>query len=110
MTIYIALGQKQINTQYTILQLLDIILSFSPSTFGAHPCLIWQVLVIGGGDGGVLREVSRHSSVDQIDICEIDKMVVDVSDNDLINLIFLLASVGGLLFCLFVLFVYVLYG
>ncbi|PSS28637.1 Spermidine synthase [Actinidia chinensis var. chinensis] len=38
-----------------------------------------KVLVIGGGDGGVLREVSRHSSVDQIDICEIDKMVVDVS-------------------------------
>ena len=44
-------------------------------------------------------EVSRHSSVEQIDICEIDKMVVDVSDNDLVNLIFLLASVGGLLFC-----------
>lgn len=40
-----------------------------------------QVLVIGGGDGGVLREVSRHSSVEQIDICEIDKMVVDVSNN-----------------------------
>jgi spermidine synthase len=36
-------------------------------------------LVIGGGDGGVLREVARHSSVEQIDICEIDKMVVDVS-------------------------------
>ncbi|CAH9071245.1 unnamed protein product [Cuscuta europaea] len=38
-----------------------------------------KVLVIGGGDGGVLREVSRHSSVEQIDICEIDKMVVEVS-------------------------------
>ncbi|XP_064948075.1 spermidine synthase 1-like isoform X1 [Musa acuminata AAA Group] len=38
-----------------------------------------KVLVIGGGDGGVLREVSRYSSVEQIDICEIDKMVVDVS-------------------------------
>ncbi|KAK6922167.1 hypothetical protein RJ641_012674 [Dillenia turbinata] len=38
-----------------------------------------KVLVIGGGDGGVLREVSRHSSVVQIDICEIDKMVIDVS-------------------------------
>ncbi|KAM7269560.1 hypothetical protein ACFE04_025057 [Oxalis oulophora] len=35
-----------------------------------------KVLVIGGGDGGVLREVSRHASVEQIDICEIDKMVV----------------------------------
>lgn len=38
-----------------------------------------KVLVIGGGDGGVLREVSRHMSVEQIDICEIDGMVIDVS-------------------------------
>lgn len=38
-----------------------------------------RVLVVGGGDGGVLRELSRHSSVEQIDICEIDKMVVDVA-------------------------------
>lgn len=46
-----------------------------------------QVLVVGGGDGGVLREVSRHSSVEHIDICEIDKLVIDVS---LTSLIFLL--------------------
>ncbi|KAI3839127.1 hypothetical protein MKW98_006025 [Papaver atlanticum] len=38
-----------------------------------------KVLVIGGGRGGVLREVARHSSVEQIDICEIDGMVVEVS-------------------------------
>ncbi|CAH8386904.1 unnamed protein product [Eruca vesicaria subsp. sativa] len=38
-----------------------------------------KVLVIGGGDGGVLREVARHPSVEHIDMCEIDKMVVDVS-------------------------------
>ncbi|XP_074297618.1 spermidine synthase 1-like isoform X2 [Silene latifolia] len=38
-----------------------------------------KVLVIGGGDGGVLREVARHSSVEHIDICEIDEMVVTVS-------------------------------
>ncbi|XP_024970123.1 spermine synthase-like isoform X2 [Cynara cardunculus var. scolymus] len=38
-----------------------------------------NVLVVGGGDGGVLREVSRHTSVELIDICEIDKMVIDVS-------------------------------
>ncbi|XP_039116379.1 spermidine synthase 2-like [Dioscorea cayenensis subsp. rotundata] len=36
------------------------------------------VLVIGGGDGGVVREISRHSSVETIDICEIDKLVIDV--------------------------------
>ncbi|KAJ0237358.1 hypothetical protein HA466_0247710 [Hirschfeldia incana] len=38
-----------------------------------------KVLVIGGGDGGVLREVARYASVEHIDMCEIDKMVVDVS-------------------------------
>ena len=38
----------------------------------------FQVLVIGGGDGGVLREISRHSSVESIDICEIDQLVIDV--------------------------------
>ena len=37
--------------------------------------------MVGGGDGGVLREVSRHSSVEQIDIVEIDKMVIDVSSD-----------------------------
>nr|KAJ0193180.1 hypothetical protein LSAT_V11C800390880 [Lactuca sativa] len=41
--------------------------------------LVFEVLVVGGGDGGVLREISRHSSVELIDICEIDKMVIDVS-------------------------------
>lgn len=38
-----------------------------------------RVLVIGGGDGGVLREISRYSSVEVIDICEIDQLVIDVS-------------------------------
>ncbi|KAM5572073.1 spermidine synthase 1 [Rosa sericea] len=37
-----------------------------------------KVLLIGGGDGGILREISRHSSVEQIDICEIDTMLVDI--------------------------------
>jgi len=38
-----------------------------------------KVLIIGGGDGGVLREVCKHSSVEQIEMCEIDKMVPEVS-------------------------------
>lgn len=38
-----------------------------------------KVLLVGGGDGGILREISRHASVEQIDICEIDEMVIDVS-------------------------------
>ncbi len=37
-----------------------------------------RVLVIGGGDGGVLRELSLHECVKHIDICEIDQAVVDV--------------------------------
>lgn len=34
-----------------------------------------KVLIIGGGDGGVLREVLRHSSVESVTQCEIDEMV-----------------------------------
>ncbi|KAK2442829.1 spermine synthase [Trifolium repens] len=37
-----------------------------------------KVLLFGGGDGGILREISRHSSVEHIDICEIDAMLIDV--------------------------------
>ncbi|KAG8472605.1 hypothetical protein CXB51_034401 [Gossypium anomalum] len=37
------------------------------------------VLVVGGGDGGVLAEISRYSSAEHIDICEIDRMVIEVS-------------------------------
>lgn len=38
-----------------------------------------RVLVIGGGDGGTVREVVRHESVDAVEMVEIDGMVVDVS-------------------------------
>jgi spermidine synthase len=38
-----------------------------------------RVLVVGGGDGGVVREVCRHPSVAAVDVAEIDGMVVDVS-------------------------------
>ncbi|MEX1298160.1 MAG: polyamine aminopropyltransferase [Desulfotignum sp.] len=37
------------------------------------------VLVIGGGDGGILREVGRHACVRTVDFCEIDEMVITVS-------------------------------
>jgi spermidine synthase len=30
------------------------------------------VLVVGGGDGGVLREVARHRCIEHIHIAEID--------------------------------------
>lgn len=38
-----------------------------------------RVLVIGGGDGGVLREVARHATVEAMDICEIDAEVIACS-------------------------------
>jgi spermidine synthase len=38
-----------------------------------------NILVIGGGDGGVVREVIKHKDVKQITVVEIDKMVVEVS-------------------------------
>jgi spermidine synthase len=31
-----------------------------------------KALVVGGGDGGVLRELSRHASLEEIHIAEID--------------------------------------
>jgi len=34
-----------------------------------------KVLIIGGGDGGVLREVVKHKSVEIIHMCEIDEGV-----------------------------------
>jgi len=37
-----------------------------------------DVLIVGGGDGGVIREVAKHKGVKSITICEIDEMVIDV--------------------------------
>ncbi len=38
-----------------------------------------RVLVVGGGDGGVLREVLKHPSVEKATLCEIDQSVIDLS-------------------------------
>ena len=50
----------------------------------AHPALttapsIERVLVIGGGDGGTVREVLRHPDVKHCTMIEIDELVVEVS-------------------------------
>ena len=39
---------------------------------------IKNVLVIGAGDGGTVRELTRYSSVENIDMVEIDKQVVEI--------------------------------
>ena len=38
-----------------------------------------KVLVIGGGDGGVLREVVKHPSVETAILCDIDEAVIRLS-------------------------------
>lgn len=39
---------------------------------------IKKILVIGAGDGGTIRELTAYPTIEQIDMVEIDKMVVDV--------------------------------
>jgi len=38
-----------------------------------------RVLIVGGGDGGTLREVLRHPAVEHVDLCEIDEEVISAS-------------------------------
>ncbi|KAF0989951.1 hypothetical protein HZS_2243 [Henneguya salminicola] len=45
-----------------------------------------EVLVIGGGDGGVLRELDRHPLVKNVTLCEIDEDVINVSKKYLPNM------------------------
>lgn len=39
---------------------------------------IKNVLVIGAGDGGAVRELARYESIESIDVVEIDELVVEV--------------------------------
>lgn len=48
-----------------------------------HPALavhpnVKRVLVIGAGDGGVVRELAKYSQLEKIEVVEIDKRVVEV--------------------------------
>jgi spermidine synthase len=49
-----------------------------------HPALFThpnpkKVLVIGGGDGGTVREIVKHTFVEQVVLCEIDGLVIEKS-------------------------------
>lgn len=44
-----------------------------------------RVLIIGGGDGGILREVLRHSNVEHVTQVEIDQAVIDMCKEYLPN-------------------------
>lgn len=37
-----------------------------------------NVLVIGGGDGGIVRELTKHKDIKRIDLVEIDERVIEV--------------------------------
>ncbi len=57
---------------------------FSYHEMIVHPALFahpnpQRVLVIGGGDGGAVREAARHPGVKEIHLCELDERVVEVS-------------------------------
>jgi spermidine synthase len=45
-----------------------------------------SVLVIGGGDGGVLREVLKHPEIEEIILVEIDATVIELSKKYLPNM------------------------
>jgi spermidine synthase len=38
-----------------------------------------NVLIIGGGDGGIVREYVKHPNIERIDLVEIDERVIEVS-------------------------------
>lgn len=40
-----------------------------------HPC-VKKVLIIGGGDGGVARELTAYPEIEQIDVVEPDEIFV----------------------------------
>ena len=42
-----------------------------------HP-QVKQVLIIGGGDGGVAKELTQYASIEKIDVVEPDEMLVEV--------------------------------
>ncbi|MGC9021452.1 MAG: MnmC family methyltransferase [Candidatus Methanodesulfokora sp.] len=48
-----------------------------------HPVMLTHpnprnILIIGGGDGGALREVLKHPSVERVDLVELDPDIVDL--------------------------------
>lgn len=47
---------------------------------------IKKVCIVGGGDGGVLREVVKYKFISKITLIEIDKEIVEISKNILPNI------------------------
>jgi spermidine synthase len=77
------------NKTYGIIFCLEDIVQFSQKDefiyheMMTHPVLFSHprakdVLIIGGGDGGVLREVLKHKT-ERVDLVEIDKKIIEIS-------------------------------
>ncbi len=47
------------------------------TAMAVHPS-VKKVLVIGAGDGGTVRELTKYHFIERIDMVEIDKLVVDI--------------------------------
>ena len=70
-----------------VLTLVDLMMTTEGDEFHYHEMIAHipmmhhkspkTVLVIGGGDGGTVREVLKHKSVEKVVLCEIDGMVID---------------------------------
>ena len=39
-----------------------------------------RILLVGGGDGGTLREILKHSSIKEVTMCEINETVMRISE------------------------------
>jgi spermidine synthase len=77
------------NSDYGRVMMLDGVVQFSTrDEFVYHEMMAHvplfahgkakTVLIVGGGDGGVLREVLRHPEVKSATLCEIDRSVIDL--------------------------------
>ena len=72
------------------IQLTDFDDAASPECLVPIPALnlprLERALVIGGGDGGVIRELCKHPSITHIDMVEIDQGVIDACREHMPNL------------------------
>lgn len=72
------LGRMLVLDNITMLTEFD---EFAYHEMIAHPALLVhpqpaRILVIGGGDGGTVREIIKHPEVEEIHVCELDEQVI----------------------------------
>ncbi|MBI2995236.1 MAG: polyamine aminopropyltransferase [Candidatus Melainabacteria bacterium] len=48
------------------------------SSLSIHPCPK-RVMVIGGGDGGTVREILKYKTIEEVELVEIDEEVINIS-------------------------------